>query len=278
MKSMIEARIPISAGSPAAARFLVLVFFGAGLLPGQNALQPNPGAASTRMKPGLLRAELEFSVEAHGDRMLKPGKERMVLAGTITRPASGSEPFQLVRQLPDLTRLDVQGAGTGAPAIGFDGSAPWTTAGRFEAGDSGLIESLVYDTPERFFFMQAQGVPARKLGANFRMDGKTGTPYSGPCYDIYLAVDSVRTANGTKLQPKYYLVNSSTLLLERIQYRDASAGNVSIETVISDWLTVNGNRVPKTILRLEKGVEVLRLTVNSAAFGPAATDGAFRGN
>ncbi len=65
-------------------------------------------------------------------------------------------------------------------------------------------------------------------------------------------------------------------MMERVHYQDADNPSTKVEILLDNWTTISGNRVPRLIRRLENGVEVLRLTVNSAAIGPSVADGAFQ--
>lgn len=224
--------------------------------------------------PGTLRPDLEFALRAYGDRLQKPGRERAVVVGSISRNGSAPAPFQWTQELPNLCRLDVQ-SGPLAGSFGFDGQQYWKKSASVQKQDTDLMETLIYDTPVRFFLLQSDRVPLRKLGSRFRLDGLIGKPYSGITYDIFLAVDTVPEAVGSKRQPKHYYINSNTQLVERVDYLDAIDGNVHVQTLIGGWITVSNNRVPQTIRRLENGTEVLRLTVSSAVLGPSVPDSAF---
>src|SRR5690349_12435851 len=56
----------------------------------------------------------------HGDRLQKPGKERLSVSGTITRPGA-AVPYQLTYELPNQVRYH-ELAGTAPTTLVFDGS------------------------------------------------------------------------------------------------------------------------------------------------------------
>jgi hypothetical protein len=70
-------------------------------------------------------------------------------------------------------------------------------------------------------------------------------------------------------QAKYYDVNSNMLLMERVELR---SGATATQVLFENWTSVTGNRIPRTIRRLENGQEVFRLVVTSAVFEPARSD------
>lgn len=271
----LAALLPLR-GSASFLRSCLLACLATGVVWGQPVGLSVAAKSTGYVKREVLRPELEFALAAYGDRLVKPGRERVTWSGSLVRKGAADKKFTLTGELPDLIRIDIQDSPDAAKSVGFDGNSAWKAGGALQKEDSDLIETLLYDTPERFFLMQSQGVSLRKLGSNFRLDGKVGTPYSGPTYDVYFGLETVKASATEKVQPKYYLVNYNTLLLERVQYEDASAGGVKVQTLIEAWRTVDGNKVPGIIRRVENGVEVMRLTIGAASLGPAVADNAFR--
>jgi hypothetical protein len=211
----------------------------------------------------------------YGDRLQRPGKERIVLSGTVTRPSAHAAQFLLTRELPNSVRYVEQG-GPNATVIVFDGNQYGKAKGALKKQDSDLIETLAYDSPDWFFYLPSNGVPVRKLGSRFRLEDPKRKGSALAVYDVYLVMDSIRQPGKIKQQAKYYHINSETHNLERIRYADADSPGTSVEIALDGWTTVSGNRVPGSIRRLENGVEVLRLTIQSAVLGPAMPDNAFR--
>ena len=227
-----------------------------------------------KLDKAKLPSRLQFAIQEHGDRLLKPGKERIQMTGLLSRKKGADVPFQLVQELPDLIRIDIQGA-NGAETLAFDGEKQWQDKGALKKEDGDLLEALIYDTPERFFQAQANSVPMRSLGSGFRLDGQIGRPYSGPVYDIYTIVDTIKGRGNARPQTKYYFVNSSTHLLERVEYNDTSNGDAFTQMHVEGWLQVGSDRAPRVIRRLENGTETARLSVNSFTLGPTRADSIF---
>lgn len=226
------------------------------------------------LKVGGLPPDWQMALMAHGDRLQKSGKERLVLIGTVTRKDYPSSPCQITYELPNQVRYQEQGSN--AETVIFDGNRLSKGDGNVAKDDTDLIETLVYDSPERFLYSPLNRVPMRKLGSRFRMDGGKGPTYSGPTYDVFQILDQVQQGSKTKTQSKYYHVNSDSQLVERVYYQDADNPKVKVQVFLEDWTTISNNRVPRTIRRLENGLEVFRFSLSSATMGPSVPDGIFQ--
>ncbi len=247
-------------------RVLILALLSACVILAAN----NPPSKYVRI--GGLPPGWQLPLWKAGDRLQTPGKERLTLAGTVTRKGAADTTFALVHELPNRVRYS-EGA-TGVATV-FDGTQFGKTGASLQASDSDLIETLVYDSPIWFLYAPSTGLPARKLGSRFRVDPQKGKPYVGPLYDVYVIMVPVQQPGKIKSQPKVYHVNSNTQMVEMIKYQKADAPSTTVQIVLGNWTTVTNNAVPRTIQRLEDGVEVLRFNITSATFGPAVADGAF---
>jgi hypothetical protein len=211
-----------------------------------------------------------------GDRMQKAGKERMTISGTLTRAGSAKSQFQVIHELPNSIRFQEDNGSGGSTAIVFDGTQYGKSNGSLQKADDDLVETLAYDSPTAFLYAPASGLAIRKLGSRFRSVGSDDKVFAGSAYDVYAIMAPVQQSKKIKQQPKFYHINSDTYLLERIGYQDADNPATKIEIVLSDWTTVSGNKIPRQLRRLENGIEVLRLDIATAAFGPAVADGSFK--
>src|SRR5271157_903035 len=221
---------------------------------------------------GGLPPGWQMALLKSGDRLQKPGKERLTVVGTVTRNGLSTAPFQLVQELPNLVRYS-EGTGGSATAVVFDGSQFGKTGASIQATDSDLVETLVYDSPVWFLYAPSSSLPTRKLGSRFRLNPQSGKTYSGPLYDVYVITVPVQQPGKIKTQPKAYHVNSNTHMIEMIKYQEADSPSTNVQIVLGNWTTVSNNTVPHTIQRLENGVEVLRFTITSATLGPSVADG-----
>jgi hypothetical protein len=220
-----------------------------------------------------LSPRLRDALNVLGDRLEKPGKERLILNGVLSRASNRNEgqPARLILESSDKMRLEEPGR---VSIYIHDFSS--STDGRSEA-EQEEIQSLLFDSADHFFFGQSQGFETRFLGERFRLDDGKSPNYTGPFYDVYQVNDQTVSQNEKRNQVKLFYLNSDTLLLERVVYR-GKRGEQSpgIEVQITGWQRVNGQYLPGKIVRLEKGAPVVSFKITSAAIGPMADDGIFR--
>ena len=239
-----------------------------------NLIFPANNPPSKYLHFGGLPAGWQMPLLRSGDRLQKPGKERLMLVGTVTRNGSTIAPFQLIQELPNLVNYSEGVTGT-ATGLVFNGAQYGKTGASLQATDSDLIETLVYDSPVWFLYAPSTMLPTRKLGSHFRVNPQAGKAYSGPLYDVYVITVAVQQPGKVKTQPKVYHVNSNTRMIEMINYQEADAPSTHVQVVLGNWTTVSGNAMPQTIQRLENGNEVLRFNITSATLGPSVADGSF---
>ena len=101
--------------------------------------QPRPTQLSV-IPPGSLPPELERKAATLGDRLSKPGNERIVATGTLSRNGAAA-PAILTFELPGKVKLDL---GHGE-ILGFDGVGSWHSTTQLTAGDLDLLEALAED-------------------------------------------------------------------------------------------------------------------------------------
>lgn len=236
-----------------------------------NPAAPTNGTGRRYLRRASLWPQLRLNLKALGDRLEKPGKERLTLIGTISRDGQ-SQPVLLVLEFPDRLRLETQ-SGIQRDVLTFNGKRGAKAGGAFDQSEEDLVETLAYDTAEHFFIGQGNGMATRFLGSRFRADDGTTRNYTGPFYDIYQTNEQVKLGAVTREQTKAYCFNSETLLLERVTYRNRVSQPVEIR--ITGWRDVQGQQVPTRIVRIEAGQPVLTLVVSSASVGSALTDSIF---
>jgi hypothetical protein len=235
--------------------------------------QSQSNAARSRTKHyvnrGLVSPRLASNLNALGNRLERPGKERLTLMGSL-RTGGETREVAATLEFPDKLRLAVNGPHS--RVIAFDGEQTKVSAA---AGELDLIETLAYDSAEHFFAARMQGKAMRFLGARFRTDDGSSPNYTGPYFDIYKIADQVQ-ASGQERPAKLYHFNSDTLLLERVTYVINRGGaEISVETKLSDWRGAEGQQVARRIERFENGNSVFVLSVRSVHFGGRADDGLF---
>jgi hypothetical protein len=245
----------------------------------QSSNQPAAPARVKRVayiRPSALTPKLLWHLKAMGDRLEKPGKERLSLTGTLARANdSQAEEVAAVWEFPDRLRLTRQ-KGIHARVITFDEDRAKAADNELDTAEQDLLETLVYGTADHFFATQVQGMATRFLGSRFRLDDGSSADYTGPYYDVYKVADSVKTSAEPREQLKLYYFNSDTLLLERVTYEITRNGStVKVEERLGDWTREQGQQVARRIERFENGESVFVFTVRTAHFSPRADDGLF---
>lgn len=240
---------------------------------GANKSAPKTRRKVEHVKRAQLPPQLRWTLDAMGDRLQKPGKERLTLSGVLTlQDESQPVPFTAVLQFPDRLRMTLHSASK-ARVVTFDGNASLFTRKSVDALDQDLIELAVYDTAEHFFSAQVEGASTRFLGDRFRPDDGSDPNYSGPTYNVYQTTDQIHTSNTVRDQTKLYWFNSDTLLLERITYV-IEATQAAVEVRI-DWRKVEGQQIPRLILCVKNGQPAAKLEISSATMSPGKEDGTF---
>ena len=254
-------------------KFRYTISAGRSPTPSQNPVSTKRGAYVRR---SLLSPKLVWHLNALGDRLERPGRERLSVTGTLTR-TKGSQPEQVVAvfEFPDRLRLTVQ-RGMQTRVITFDGEQATSAGNPLDAAERDLIETLVYGTAEHFFTTQMQGQATRFLGSRFRIDDGSSVDYSGPYYDVYRVTEQIKTSAEQIEQQKLYYFNSETLLLERVRYEiNRNGSTVKVEERLGAWVKEQGQQVARRIERFENGESVFVLTVSTAGLSARANDGVF---
>lgn len=214
------------------------------------------GKRAAYVRRGSLSPKLVWHLNALGDRLEKPGRERLTLTGTLSR-ANDSQEVIAVFEFPERLRLTMQ-KGNQTRVINFDGEKAKDVV------EEDLIETLVYGTAEHFFSTQMQGMSTRLLGSRFSLHRGSTADYNGPYFDVYKVAD---TSINDREQVKLYYFNSDTLLLERVVYEITRNGyTIKVEERLSDWTREQGQQVARRIERFENGESVFVFTVRSAGF------------
>jgi len=219
------------------------------------------GKRAAYVRRGNLSPKLVLHLNALGDRLEKPGRERLNLTGTLSR-ANDPQTQEVIAvfEFPERIRLTMQ-KGSQTRVINFDGEHAKDVV------EPDLIETLVYGTAEHFFSTQMQGMSTRLLGSRFSLHRGSTADYNGPYYDVYKVADQVSTTGDDREQVKFYYFNSDTLLLERVVYEIYRNGyTVKVEERLGDWTMEQGQQVARRIERFENGESVFVFTVRTAGF------------
>ena len=232
-----------------------------------------PLNANGYVRRARLWPQLRYASEVLGDRLEKPGKERLILIGALRRASKNNEnrPTRLILEFPDRLRLEEQ---DGVTVYNNDDFA--SSNGVMKKNEQDEVESLLFDFVDHFFAAQMQGAATRFLGSRYRLDDGKDSQYAGPFYDLYQVTDRIAVEKKVREQPKLYFFNSDTLLLERVRYQvERDGAPIRVEVLISGWRKVDGQQIPNNITRTEDGAPVLSFSINSAAVGIKQNDGIF---
>jgi len=241
----------------------------------QNASAQAKLKRAAYVRRGHLSPKLNWNLNALGDRLEKPGRERLSVTGTLSRANSQAEEVTAVSEFPDRLRLTMQ-KGNQARVIAFDGEQVKAAENPLNEAEQDLIETLVYGSAEHFFDTQMEGMATRFLGSRFRLDDGSSADYSGPYYDVYKIADQVKTSAEQVECIKLYYFNSETLLLERVTYEITRNGaTIKVEERLGDWTREQGQQVARRIERFENGESVFVLTIGAAHLTARADDGVF---
>jgi hypothetical protein len=226
--------------------------------------------ASDRVRRGLLKPSLREKLRSLGDRLEKPGKERLTVTGTLRRKGDAlPHPMSLVLEARGRLRVEEQG-GVGARTFVFD--RDHNTNRTLTDAESALVETFLYDTPESFFALQEAGAPTRPLGNRYRLNGSP----VGTRYDVYEVQDTDAEYDPARTPTKFFCFNRNTFMLERVSYEKlATGGTTSVEVRLEDWGEFAGQKLPRRVVRLENNELVLVVTLDAITLSPRGDNAAF---
>jgi hypothetical protein len=232
-----------------------------------------PVLATPLTEPPVLLSqtpsELKPYAIALGQRLQRPGKEKIAVEGAITyfsEDPPRTEPVRITWQFPLKIRLDQNGS-----RLAFDGNNP-VKAMSAARNTADTIQTLLEDSVEGFFALQKDRISRLYLGSGFKMEGAKESD-SGMDVVLMTFPDNFR---GKEPILKSYWFDSGTKLLGVVAYTSSSGAVTHI--VIDDWRDVAGEKFPFCIERWEDNKLKMRLTLDSAAFTTVSNDGSFGEN
>ena len=114
----------------------------------QNPIVTPTATDQTYVRAAQVWPQLRWHLKTLGDRIEKPGKERINITGTIKRAGdSQALPMTLTVEFPDRVRLTVQD-GLQQRVVTFNGQAAASVGNALSARERDFIETLVYDTAD----------------------------------------------------------------------------------------------------------------------------------
>ena len=220
--------------------------------------------------------QLQGALMALGDRLQKPGKERQTFTGTLTNSGQNYA-VRVTLELPNKVRID--GAWGTTRSVGFDGSKNWASGGSISDSDEDLLETLLEDSPEGMLFAVRRNAGLRAIATFARFDDGSTPNYKGPLVDILQVTGPTESRDAKTTRVKHYFFDSTTRLLAEVDYfvKRADGSTAAVRVQRSNWTTVNGEKVPGTVTRIENGQVALSLSTSSQSFAAAGNDGTFTG-
>jgi hypothetical protein len=216
-----------------------------------------------------VSSQVRRIVIALGGRVQAPGKERVVMTGSLNRKGSVSS-VQIVRQLPGLLRVDESGGRN--RSVVFD-QTTLNGSSAIDDDDEDLAETLESDTAETFLAKFGPGASVRYLGDRFKVKGEAGF---GSELDIYEVVATVNLKRNKQRVTKRYMFDSNSGLLRRVVYAARRSGKVVlVQTMLSNYSSTTGYPLPGRITRTVEGTEIFSITLSSATVSAAPQDFAF---
>ncbi len=205
---------------------------------------------------------------AVGQRLQKPGKERITATGSLTYGSSSHQalPVEIVWQYPLTIRLNQSGYVLTFDEIGSRRQIPEVR----QLAET--VQILLEDSVEGFIAIRKSIGTSRHLGSGYRL---TGAAPADSCIDIVQATYPDVFRGGQAISKTYWF-DSRTKLLGLVAYSSSSGAPVSV--VIDDWREVQGEKLPFLIERWENNELTMRLTLNSATVSAGMDDGSFGGN
>jgi hypothetical protein len=244
----------------------------------EAALQsPPPFVSEEYVHRAELWPHLRTALGLLGDRLEKPGKERLVMTGTLRRAGGASNTsantsVKLVREFPGRLRVEEQEGSRRSLTIYNPRAAEQPT---HPQRDADFIETFIFDTAEHFFAAHAKGAATRHLGDRFQL--ADGGSQVNSAYDVYEVIEDVNVgANTRRQQSKTYYFNSDTRLLELVRYEVERDGEtVRVEVRLGNWQHAQEQLMPRYVERRENDQFVLSLEINAITISPRVEDGAF---
>jgi hypothetical protein len=230
-------------------------------------------ADANRVRAAALSSDLRNLLAALGDRLERPGKERVTYVGMLQRAGENrAAPFTLIWETPG--KISLQDFGRQQTTL-FDGETVFRSAASSTAFDQELLETLVFDSAEHLFLSQMRGAATRFLGSRFRLSEDSQSD-SEPVYDVFEVTEPNVTRQESVRQTRQYFFNSDTQVLTLVRYRGVNNGvETAVEVRFENSRRIGGQRFPMRIVRLEDGHPIITLTIASVSVGLRFNDGIF---
>ncbi len=213
-----------------------------------------------------LTSSLRKYIRAAGDRLLKPGKERVHSIGSIETGSGANANFEWFKEYPGKLKIN----GLGKDLV-FD--LQKVNSNQLDDLDEDLLEGLSSDTDDAFFGEWIKGNRGRLLGAGFAVQGATGFGSSVDIYEMAMPV-AARKVSGVSV--KHFMFDSQTGYLHKVAYSKYNNGvKTSVVTELRDYILADGVPVARRIYRGANGQRRYQIQVSQVALVAKANDNLF---
>jgi len=218
-----------------------------------------------------LPASMQERFRRIGLRLQKTENARVAYAG-ILQDSRGARPVEIVIQNPGSVRI-AEGGVVGR-VTSFDGNRVISSAGALTSDQEKLLETLMADSPEAVFQQLAAGEAFRRIGGGHKVAGTGTGDVPAESVDVYQLFPRGRVTKAVPAAtPRFLAFDSSSQVLKYVSYR--SAGGLAVTSFFENWKTTGGESHPGRIRRLENGVEVFRVEIQTLQVGTRLAAGQF---
>src|SRR5262245_42876327 len=114
--------------------------------------------ARNQVRPGAVWPQLQWNLKALGETA---GREQVTVSGTVLQ-AGDTQSSTFVLAMEASHRLTFTKSGLQPRITNFDSTD--NSRAQLDDTDKRLVETILFDSAEGFFFAQANGAPIRSLG------------------------------------------------------------------------------------------------------------------
>ncbi len=193
------------------------------------------------LRPEALRVSRKL-----GNRFASSRRDSSVLTGTLFTN-KGQTSVVITRRQTDAGEA-VEMALTNEPgALSWNQTDGATSSVKALSEEQRLlIERLVFDSADYFVLAQLRGASYQTVARNVRPDeAEFAGDYRGPLWDIVRIDDPERDVQKKPIGSwRLFYINSKTDLIDKIVFEQRGE---RMETILSDWTTIAGERVPARV-------------------------------
>lgn len=240
--------------------FIARVAFSSGNGPAKiekNVIHVPPGrtARNLSLQPEALRLSRRL-----GNRFRATGRDSSVIAGNLII-GTNQQPVNILRQQTDKAER-VQIAVGANTFTWSDVEAAKTLHGLPNKTQRLLIERLVFDSPDWFVLAQLRGASYRVVAQSVRPVEAGGSDnYTGPIWDMVQVSDPEKDEEKKSSSPwRLYFINSNTGLIDKIV---SELQGEQVETIFSNWISIDGEKVPSHIVWKQQGATLMEFTLTT---------------